>query len=52
MELQKTLNSQSNVEKVNQSWSQSYNHQDSMVQKKQNRTIEQNRELRNGPTNI
>ena len=64
MEPEKTLNSQSNPEKENQSWrhhnprlqaiQQSYNHQDSMVwaQKQTLRSMEQSREPRNGPANI
>ena len=64
MEPEKTLNSQSNPEKENQSWRhynpglqavlQSCNHQDSMVlaQEQTLRSMEQNREPRNGPTNI
>ena len=64
MEPEKTLNSQSNLEKQNQSWRhhntrfqavlQSYNHQDSMVlaQKQTLRSMEQNREPRNGPINV
>ena len=59
---QKTPNSQSNLEKENQSWRhhnprlqavlQSYNHQDSMVlaQEQTFRSMEQNRKPRNGPT--
>ena len=62
MEPEKTLNSQRNTEKENQSWwhrnsrlqalLQSYNHQDSMVvaQKQSHRSMEQNREFRNKPT--
>ena len=64
MEPEKTLNSQSNLEKENQSWKhhnrglqdvlQSCNHHDSMVlaQKQTLRSVEQNREHRNGPTNV
>ena len=64
MEPEKTLNSQSNLEKENQSRRhhnprlqatlQSCNHQDSMVlaQEQTLRSMEQNREPRNGPTNI
>ena len=64
MELEKTPNSQSNLEKENQSWRhhnpglqavlQSYNHQNSMIlaQKQTLCSMEQNREPRNGPTNI
>ena len=64
MEPEKTPNSQSNLEKENQSRShhspglqailQSYNHQDSMVlaQKQTLKSMEQNREPRHGPTNI
>ena len=64
MELQKTQNSQSNSEKEKQNWryydsglqaiQQSCNHQDSMVlaQEQTLRSMEQNREPRNGPTNI
>ena len=64
MEPEKTLNNQSNSEKENQSWKhhnsrlqdvlQSCNHQDSIVlaQKQTLRSMEQNREPRNGPTNI
>ena len=64
MEPEKTPNSKSNLEKENQSWRhhnpglqavlQSCNHQDSMVlaQKQTRRSMEQNREPRNGPTNV
>ena len=64
MEPEKTLNSQSNPEEENQSWRhhnpgledvlQSCNHQDSRIlaQKQTLRSMEQNREPRNGPTNI
>ena len=64
MESEKTPNSQRNLEKENQSWRhhntalqdvlQSCNHQDSMVlvQKQTLRSMEQNTEHRNGPTNI
>ena len=64
MEPEKTLNSQRNVEKENQSWRhhnsilqdvlQSCNHQGSMVlaQEQTLRSMEQNREPRNGPTNM
>ena len=64
MEPEKTPNSQSNLEKENQSRRhhnpglqdvlQSCNHQDSMVlaQKQILGSMEQNKELRNGPTNI
>ena len=60
---EKTLNSQNNVEKGSQNWRhpnsrlqavlQSCNHQDSMVlaQKQMLRSMEQNREPRNCPTN-
>ena len=60
----KTPNSQSNVEKENQSWMhhnsglqavlQSCNDQDSMVlaQEQTLRSMEQKREPRNGPTNV
>ena len=60
IEPEKTLNSQSNVEKENQSWwhhnsrlqalIQSCHHQDSMVpaQKQTHRSMEQNRDPRNG----
>ena len=63
MEPEKTLNSQSDLEKENQSRRhhnpklqailQSCNHQDSMVlaQKQTLISMEQNREHRNGPTN-
>ena len=63
MEPEKTLNRQSNPEKENQSWRndnselqavlQSCNHQDIMVltQKQTHRSMEQNREPRNGSTN-
>ena len=61
MEPQKTLNSQSNLEKENQIWRhhnsglqavlQSCNHQDSMLAQ-EHRSLEQNTEPRNGPTNI
>ena len=62
MEPEKTPNSQSDLEKENQSRRhhnpglqailQSYNHQDSMVlaQEQTLRSMEQNREPRNGPT--
>ena len=62
MEPEKTLNSQRNVEKENQSWChhnsglqvilQSCNDQDSMVlaQKQTHRSMEQNRKPRNGPS--
>ena len=62
MEPEKTPNSQSNLEKENQSWRyhnsglqailQSFNHQDSMVlaQKQTHRSMEQNKEPRNRPT--
>ena len=61
MEPKMTLNSQRNVEKENQSWRhhnsrlqavlQSCNHQDGMVltQKQTHRSMQQNRELGNGP---
>ena len=61
MEPEKTLNSQRNVEKENQSWGhhnarfqallQSCDHQGSMAlaQKPTHRSMEQNREPRNGP---
>ena len=64
MEAEKTPNSQSNSEKESQSWRhhnsriqaalQSCNHQDSMVlaQKQTHRSMKQNREPRNGSTNI
>ena len=64
MEPEKILNSQSNLEKENQIRShhnprlqdilQSCNHQDSMVltQEQAFRSLEQNREPRNGPTNV
>ena len=64
MEPGKTPNSQSNPEKENQSRRhhntrlqailQSRNHQDSMVvaQEQTVRSMEQNRESRNGPTNV
>ena len=63
-EPEKTLNTQSNLEKEDnsrkhhnprlQATPESCNHQDSMVlaQKQTLRSVEQNRELRNGPTNI
>ena len=64
MEPEKTPNSQSDLEKENQSRRhhnpglqtilQSYNHQDSIVlaQEQTLRSMEQNREPRNGPTNV
>ena len=64
MELEKTPNSQSDLEKENQSRRhhnprlqailQSYNHQDSMIlaQEQTLRSMEQNREPRNGPTKV
>ena len=64
METQKTLNSQSNLEKEKQSWRhqapglqtilQSYSNQDSMVlaQKQKYRSTEQDRKLRDKPTHI
>ena len=64
MEPEKTSNSQSNLEKENQSRRhhnprlqaipQSCNHQDGMVlaQEQTLRSMEQNREPRNGPTNV
>ena len=64
VEPEKTPNSQSNLEKENQTWRhhnsglqavlQSCNHQDSMVpaQKQTRRWMEQNRERRTGPTNV
>ena len=64
MEPEKTPNSQSNLEKENQgrrhhnpglqSVLQSFNHQDSTVlaQKQTLRSMEQNREPRNRPTNV
>ena len=64
MEPEKTPNSQSNFEKENQSWKhhnpglqdvlQSCNHQDTMVLAQQQtlRSMEQNREPRNGLTNV
>ena len=62
MELQKTLNNQSNPEKENQNWRhhnsglqallQSWNHQNSVVlaQKQTHRSLEQNRE--SGPSTL
>ena len=64
MEPEKTPNSKINLEKGNQSWMhhnpglqailQSCNYQDSMVlaQKQTLKSMEQNREPRNGPTNV
>ena len=64
MEPEKALNSQSNLEKENHSWKhhnprlqvvlQSCPHQDSMVltQKQTLRSMEQNREPRNGLTDV
>ena len=64
MEPEKILNFQSNPEKEKQNWRhhnsglqdelQSCYHQDSMVlaQKLTHRLMEQNREPRNGPTNV
>ena len=64
METQKTPNSQSNLEKEKQSWSnqapglqtilQSYSDQDTMVlaQNQKPRSMEQNREPRNKPMHI
>ena len=64
METQKTLNSQSNLEKEKWSWRnqtlglqtilQSYSHQDSMVlaQKQKYRSMEQDRKPRNKPMHI
>ena len=64
MESEKTLNLQRNVEKENQSWRhrnsglqiilQSCSYQDSMVlaQKQTHRSMEQNREPRNGPSTL
>ena len=64
MEPEKTPNSQSNLEKEKQSRMhhnpkhqailQSYNHEDSMLlaQKHTHKSMEENREPRNGPTNI
>ena len=64
MESEKTPNSQSNGEKENQSWRhhssrlqavlQICNHQDSMVraQKQTHKSMKQNREPRNGPTDV
>ena len=64
MEPEKTLESHSNPEKQNQGWRhhysglqdvfQSCNHQDSMIlaQKEMLRPMEQNKEPRNGPTNV
>ena len=64
MEPEKTLNSQRNLEKENQSWKhhnptlqavlQSCNHKDSIVlaQEQTLRSMQQNREPRNGPTNV
>ena len=64
MEAQKTPNRQSNPEKEKQKWGhhdsrfqailQNCDHQDSMVltQKQTHRSMEQNRNPRNGPTNI
>ena len=64
METQKTLNSQSSIEKEEWSWRnqpsrlqiilQSYSHQDSMVlaQKQKYRLMEEDRKLRNKPMNL
>ena len=64
MEPQKTLNSQSSLEKEKQSWRhhnptlqdvlKGQNHQESVVlaQKQTLRSMEQNRQPKNGPTNI
>ena len=64
MELENTPNSQNKLEKENQSWRhqnpglqatlQSHNHQDSMVlaQEQTLRSMEKNREPRNGATNV
>ena len=64
MEPQKSLNIQSNTEKEKQNWryhnsgckaiSQSYSHQDSLVlaQKQTQRSMEQNRKPRPGPTTM
>ena len=63
METQKTLNSQSNLEKEKRSWRnqasglqtlQSYSNQDSMIlaQKQEYRSMEQDRKLRDKPTHI
>ena len=63
MEPQKTPNNQSNAEKKTklkvsqfqtQAVLQSFNHQDSIIlaQKQTHRSMEQNREPRNGPINI
>ena len=64
METQKTLNSQSSLEKGEWNWRnqlswlqtilQSYSHQDSMVlaQKQKYRSMEQDRKPRNKPTNL
>ena len=64
VESEKTLNSQGNIEKENQSWGhhnarfqvvlQSCGHQDSVVpaQKQTQRSMEQNRESRNGPSTL
>ena len=61
MEQQKTLNSQSNLEKEKQNWKphnsrpqsilQNFSHQYSMLlaQKQTHRSVEQNRKPRNGP---
>ena len=64
VESEKTPNSQGNIEKENQSRGhhnaifqvilQSYNHQDSVIlaQKQTHRSMEQNREPRNGPSTL
>ena len=64
MEMQKTLNSQSSLEKEEWNWSnqpswlqtilQSYNHQDNMIlaQKQKYRPMEQDREPRDKPTHL
>ena len=64
VESEKTPNSQENIEKENQSWGhhnarfqvvlQSCGHQDSVVpaQKQTHRSMEQNRESRNGPSTL
>ena len=64
VELEKIPTSQGNIEKENQSWGhhnarfqvvlQSCDHQDSVVlaQKQTHRSMEQNREPRNGPSTV
>ena len=64
VESEKTLNSQGNIEKENQSWGhhnarfqvvlQSCGHEDSVVlaQKQTHRLMEQNRESRSGPSTL